>query len=322
LVSDVKYFSTRFNLPAPVIEIVNQTGGSVLPQADTIWAREVILDVTWAHAIAPAAKILVVCAKTAGLDDMYVATWYAAQKAKYVSLSWGSVEFDSQREFDAEFKKYTDRGVSFFSATGDQGSVRYPASSPYVIGVGGTSIKVDTNRKFLSESVYAYSGGGCSAYSLPCNGQKAILGTLCSGKRATPDISSLADPNTGVLIYHTYGCINVDQTTCFRVLGGTSLSSPIVAAYAASTGRQFTHQALYSKVYPIRDISSGSSSNMKGVYNNATIGYDLATGVGSILGKFPITTAAPSTTKAPSTPTPAPTHGKCVILETGGSFKW
>jgi subtilase family serine protease len=322
LLSDLAYFSQKFNLPTPNIRIVNQTGGSILPAVDASWVREITLDVQWAHAIAPGADILVVCATTGDLDNIYEATWYAAQNAKYVSMSWGSAEFESQSDFDAQFKKYTDAGVSFFAASGDFGAnVNYPASSPSVIGVGGTTIKVDSNKVFTSEIAWFSSGGGCSVYAEAPIAQSSNAGystKSCASRRGVPDISLLADPQSGALIYHTYGCNATGVTTCWIVMGGTSLGSPIAAALAAVSGRSFTHQMVYSGGLSFRDVTSGSSYDSNGNYQNATVGYDLVTGVGSLLGQFSSATTMPSTTTvaATTTSTPASSTGITTVAGT------
>src|SRR5690242_10343327 len=127
--SDLQIFSKKFNLPAPDLQIVYPQGQPALIDAN--WALEVCLDLQWAHAIAPRAKLMLVVAKTNSLEDLLGAVDYAvAHGATQVSMSWGSVEFAGQTGFDSHFISAT---ATFFVASGDLGfGTQYPASSPYV----------------------------------------------------------------------------------------------------------------------------------------------------------------------------------------------
>lgn len=328
--SDLVYFSQKFKLPKPNILVVNQTGGSTLPATDATWATEVILDTQWAHAIAPSAKILVVCASTASINDLFTAVWYAAQHAKYVSISWGTAEFQSQSDFEVEFKKYVDKGVTFISSSGDFGATtHYPASSSYVISVGGTTINTDSHHNFVSETGWISSGGGCSQFTAPAPAQASYEGykkISCAqvNKRAVPDTSCLANPNTGVLIYDSLNCNLTSPTSCWKVIGGTSLGAPITTARAVIFGGQFNANTVYSGLFPFRDITSGSSVGLNNNTYTATVGYDLVTGVGSPLGRFAVSSTAPAPTSTAipiqTTEQPSP-HPKCTVLKRGGIDK-
>src|SRR5580765_6139495 len=99
IASDLNVFSSQFGLPAASLKVVNQTGGSRLPNTDAGWAGEIALDVAWAHAIAPAADILLVEANSAQDGDLMAAVDYARRAAgvSAVSMSWGGSEYFSFR---------------------------------------------------------------------------------------------------------------------------------------------------------------------------------------------------------------------------------
>src|SRR5207248_10309218 len=103
--SDLHQFDLQFNLPDPILTKVNQTGGTSLPQADAGWAEEIALDIEWAHAIAPKAKILLVEATNADVNNLTAAVAFAARQPSVVavSMSWGAGEFFGENSFDSSF---------------------------------------------------------------------------------------------------------------------------------------------------------------------------------------------------------------------------
>ena len=139
--SDLNVFSSQYGLPACTtangcFQKVNQTGGTNYPRKDAGWALEISLDVQWAHAIAPGAKILLVEASSNSFANLLAAEDYAAGQAQYVSNSWGAGEFSGENGYDSHFVQ---PGVSFFVSAGDAGlPAEYPSASPNVISVGGT----------------------------------------------------------------------------------------------------------------------------------------------------------------------------------------
>ena len=132
------------------------------PAANSNWAIEISLDVEWAHAIAPKATIVLVEAPSNSLGDLLAGVQTANRNgASVVSMSWTVGEFSSETSLDNYFAS---NSVSFVAASGDAGTgVAYPAASPYVIGVGGTSLALDANGNYLSETAWSGSGGGISA---------------------------------------------------------------------------------------------------------------------------------------------------------------
>jgi len=129
------------------------------------WALETTLDVEWAHAIAPSAKILLIEAPTPSGANLLNAIDYAASRSDVVaiSMSFGGAEFTEETSLDSHF--VSKNGAVFFASAGDNGSgASWPASSPNVIGVGGTSLKLKSDGSLLSETAWSGSGGGVSAY--------------------------------------------------------------------------------------------------------------------------------------------------------------
>ncbi len=144
IVSDLAVFSSKFGLAPANIQVVNQSGGSALPASNSAWLLETSMDVEWAHAIAPGAKILLVEANSSGLGDLLAGVNYAraVPGVSVVSMSWGSSEFPTETAFDSDFT--TPAGhtpVTFVAASGDAGSPGlWPALSSNVLAVGGTSL--------------------------------------------------------------------------------------------------------------------------------------------------------------------------------------
>ena len=164
--SDLAVFSSTFGLPACTtangcFTKVDQTGGANYPRKDAGWALEISLDIQWAHAIAPGAKILLVEASSNSFANLLAAEDYAKAHAQYVSNSWGGSEFSGESSYDSHFAQ---SGVSFFVSSGDSGlPAQYPSASPNVISVGGTTLNF-SGSNFASETGWSGSGGGCSVY--------------------------------------------------------------------------------------------------------------------------------------------------------------
>jgi subtilase family serine protease len=311
--ADLGVFTNYFGLPSCTtangcFRKVNQTGGSTYPAGDVGWGQEISLDVQWAHAIAPGAKILLVLASSTSINDLMTAARYASQHANYVSMSFGAREFSGQSTFD---QYMTQAGVSFFASSGDIGAeVNYPAVSSKVIAVGGTTLNFDGSGNYASETGWSDSGGGCSVYTAAPAGQST--GSVnCNGKRGVPDVAAVANPQSGVYVYDSYGC---SGSSCWYQIGGTSLSAPIWAARAAISGQVFNTAFVYGRQAPLnfRDITSGTSTDGTSTYN-CLAGYDLVTGLGSWSGQPAATT---TTTAAPTTTTTTTTTGPTTTTTT------
>jgi subtilase family serine protease len=273
--ADLGIFSTQYGLPACTtangcFKKVNQNGKSSYPRADQGWGLEISLDIQWAHAIAPGAKILLVEANSNTFTNLMAAVDYARKNADYVSMSWGGSEFAGESKYDSHFRQ---TGVSFFVSSGDAGTpAEYPSASANVISVGGTRLTFNTDGSLKSETGWSGSGGGCSAYESKNAAQ--VTGSVdCAGKRATPDVSLDADPASGVSVYDSYGYQG--QQGWFKV-GGTSASAPMWAGRAATAGVVVDAAYVYGSNIAYRDITSGASDGA-----SCLLGYDMVTGRGS-----------------------------------------
>jgi subtilase family serine protease len=275
--SDLGVFSNQFGLPACTtangcFKKVNQTGGTSYPRKDAGWALEISLDIQWAHAIAPGAKILLVEATTNSFANLLAAEDYAKTHAQYVSNSWGGSEFSGEAANDGHFAQ---PGVSFFVSSGDAGlPAEYPSASPNVVSVGGTTLHFGPGGAFSSETGWSGSGGGCSAFE-PQNAAQSTGSVNCNGSRATPDVSLDADPASGVSVYDT---VRFQGQSGWFTVGGTSASSPMWAARSADAAVVVDAAYVYGTSIAFRDITSGNNGA------SALPGYDLVTGRGSWTG--------------------------------------
>ena len=283
-VNDLSVFSTQFGLPACTtangcFTKVNQTGGTKYPSSNAGWALEISLDIEWAHAIAPGAKILLVEASSASFTNLLAAEDYASAHAQYVSNSWGGSEFSGENTYDSHFNK---SGVSFFVSAGDAGlPAEYPSASPNVISVGGTLLTFNTNGSLASETGWANGGGGCSSYETATTAQSSFSGyaqVKCAGKRATPDVSLDAAPNSGAAVYDS---TKYSGQSGWWQIGGTSLSSPMLAARSADAGVVTNASYIYANNITFRDITSGNNGAA------CLVGFDLCSGRGSWTGTTP-----------------------------------
>lgn len=270
--SDLQLFSTQFGLPSANLEIHKM---SSFIQANSGWAMEISLDIQWAHAIAPAAKILLVEAKSSSLTDLLSAVNYARNRADVsaISMSWGGSEFSGQTGYDTYFT--STYGASFFASSGDAGGViSWPSSSANVVSVGGTTLT--QNGASYSETAWSGSGGGVSIQVPKPSYQSQTTYSM----RSTPDVAYNADPNTGFLVIDNYGYRTSNN---WWAVGGTSAGAPQWAAIQA-IGKSATNNNFYAN-YPqsysvdFNDVVGGTSGGF-----SAVAGYDLSTGIGSPIG--------------------------------------
>jgi hypothetical protein len=229
LTSDLQVFDQANGLPGPPLSVVDQAS----TKTNAVWASEEMLDVEWAHAIAPGASILVVEARSDSLGDLMNAVDVARNTpgVAAVSMSWGFSETSAETAFDAHFQTPAGhQGITFLAASGDAGPANgpdYPSSSPRVVAVGGTTLSTDLSGNYAGEVTWSGSGGGYSPYEPEPHYQASVQTT---GHRSTPDVAFLADPNTGVEVYETPPRSNVGS---WLIVGGTSLGTPAWAAIIA-----------------------------------------------------------------------------------------
>jgi len=309
IAADLAAFDARYNLPAA--KLIKATPGGGTPASDSGWALEIALDVEWAHVTAPGATILLVEANSASDTDLLAGVDYAvARGAKQVSMSWGGGEFYGVSSLDSHFNT---SGVTFLASSGDSGqAVDFPAVSPYVVGVGGTTISLDSAGNKLSETSWSGSGGGTSGVVA----RPSFQGGFQPGStRGVPDVSYDAAPGSGVVV--------IDGGVTYGV-GGTSAGAPQWAGLIAlanqgraatgqsslGTGQAFgTNSVLYnlaggsSYTNPngdFLDITSGSNGTPAGV------GYDTVTGLGSpVANRLVPDLVAKPTPPPPPSATPA-----------------
>jgi subtilase family serine protease len=282
IVSDLAFFDQTYSLPAPPsFTIVNQSGGTNLPGNNKGWASEIALDVEWAHAIAPGANILLVEANSALTSALNSAEDFArnASGVVVVSNSWGGSEFSTEKSMDFHYTTPAGHaGVTFTVAAGDSGAkAEYPSSSPDVLSVGGSTLKLKANGTRGNETVWNGGGGGASRFEATPSYQTG----LGIAKRGTPDVSYDANPNTGFAVFDSFGVGGWGQ------FGGTSAGAPQWAALIAiaDQGRTLAGKAplanaqsvLYS--LPLSDFHDITTGGSKGI--QAAAGYDLVSGLGS-----------------------------------------
>ncbi|MFE7323737.1 carboxypeptidase regulatory-like domain-containing protein [Streptomyces sp. NPDC057565] len=252
---------------------IDQRGGTNYPPPDAGWAGEIALDIDMVSATCPTCKILLVEADDNYLDNLGAAVNQAvAQGAKFVSNSYGGREGSDQAQADDAY--FNHPGVAITVSSGDDGyGVSYPAASQYVTAVGGTSlVKNGSTARGWTEGAWSGAGSGCSAYDLKPSFQKD---TGCA-RRTVADVSAVADPNTGVAVYHGG----------WQVFGGTSASAPIIASVYALAGTPATGSAPNSYPYAqptaLNDVTSGSNGGCTSAYLcKGGAGYDGPTGLGT-----------------------------------------
>jgi subtilase family serine protease len=251
-------------------------------ETDQGWSLETALDVEWAHAIAPNAKILLVEAKTESGANLMNAVDYARGRSDVtaISMSWGGDEFSDEATLDSHFT--SQYGASFFASSGDEGAgPEWPAASPNVVAVGGTHLNVSKTGTLLSETAWNESGGGISRYEPAPSYQTAYSIAKAKGKRSIPDVAYDADPDSGFSVYKGGGHPG------WYDVGGTSAGAPQWAAIQ-SLGLSVTNKNLYkdkaatNNALFFRDIKTGSNGSC-GYYCTTRANYDYVTGLGSPL---------------------------------------
>ncbi|HEY7417375.1 MAG TPA: S53 family peptidase [Ktedonobacteraceae bacterium] len=331
---DLQTFDRDYGLPDPPSFSQLAPYGSVPfnpnNQDQVGWAEETSLDIQWSHAVAPGANILVLTTPVSetegvqGLPQFLQLEQYAlAHNYKIFSQSWAATENTlftpaGYRVLNA-FNSFYMQAVlghhaTFFASAGDSGSanvdangkvypfptVGFPASSPWVTSVGGTSLYADINGNYQRETVWNdgsndATGGGVSQYfRIPAYQSAALPGSdlaLLKGYRGVPDIASNADPNTGVPVYLGF---LAQGKNGYYVFGGTSESSPTWAGLLADASQYAGHpiSLLNTKLYKLgqnpsvraqvyHDVTVGNNNQPPIPGYSATVGWDPVTGWGS-----------------------------------------
>ncbi len=286
--SDLAAYRSAAGLPTvPSFEKVNQEGEtSPLPSeapADDDWTLEESLDLDMVSSICPECNIVLVEADNDSGDGLYIAENTAASLAGYVSNSWGGSESSTDTTYDSEYFDHPGDVITASAGDSDYGVI-YPATSPNVVSVGGTSLSTASNSRGWTESVWNDGGGegtgsGCSAYEPEPSWQTALdLPSGCS-KRIDNDTAADADPDTGLAVYDTSN----DNGGWIEV-GGTSASSPMLAAMYALADNPGDTPAddIYTHTSDFYDVTSGSDGSCSPDYLcTAETGYDGPTGIGT-----------------------------------------
>ncbi len=302
--SDINFYANHFGLPSPNLVNVLVDGGS----GDGIDA-EVTLDIELALALAPQSRIYVYEGPNTGQGVLDTYNRIATDNiAKQISTSWGIGEnLESEQYLRAEntiFLQMATQGQTIYAAAGDSGAyddyppsktlvVDDPASQPYVVGIGGTHLSVNSQTGvYESESVWnnglnngAGGGGVSQVWPIPA-WQTKVSTTYSKTQRNVPDFALNADPNTGYSIYHNSQWV---------IFGGTSCAAPLWAAFTARVNQKrvalkkpvlgFANPLLYTiatgALYKgdFHDVVTGNN-----LFYNAHVGYDNASGWGSFNG--------------------------------------
>lgn len=301
IAQDAAAFSAFMGLPAPNLTIIGTpTESNYSTDANASWATETTLDVEWVHSIAPGAKIVLVVAPTNSFSDLFAGDATAASQPGVVSISnsWAGFEASLYPAFqlpvDNMFKLIGAQGESLQFASGDNGNnvsaigfydVSWPASSPYVTGVGGVSMAVNPdNGRIAFQSAWGtnlteiagpialgsppidppnnegfiYGGGGGQSDVYPA---PDFQRGLRSGRRLVPDISWLADPYTGVEVIYT----GDPQGDLFiEVVGGTSLATPMFSALWSIATQRAGHPLGQAAPY-LYNLPPGAITDVVGV---------------------------------------------------------
>lgn len=347
--SDIIAYATHFGLPAPKLKNIFVDGGS-----NSGIDAEVTLDIELALALAPKSEIYVYEGPNSyqGVLDTYnrIAT---ENIAKQVSTSWGLGEDLGGTQFlnaeNAIFLQMAAQGQTIYAAAGDSGAydeypnkktlvVDDPASQPYIVGVGGTTLHVNSNTgAYVSESVWnnglgkGSGGGGVSKIWPIPTWQKSVPNISSKTYRNVPDVALNADTNTGYAIYYNGQ---------WEIYGGTSCAAPLWAAFTSLVNQElkasqkpllgFANPVLYatganaSSSNAYHDVTSGNN-----LYYGAGANYDNATGWGSFNGAYlfvNLTNPSSSSAPAPTPPEPTPPPHKVspqftVSMTHSGAFK-
>jgi len=292
------------------------------PTYDSGWATEIALDVQWAHATAPLARIVLIESASASYSDLLGGVRLANNLgAGVVSMSFGGSETSSTSSVDSVFSA---ANMTYLAATGDSGAgVAWPSVSSKVLAVGGTTLTYG-GAGARSEVVWSSTGGGVSAYvATPTYQSSAVPGMGTTSRRTVADVAFNADPNSG---QYVAVIASGSSTVKWTSVGGTSLATPqwaglvaIANALRAVNGKAALaapHAALYTNISTVagtyasvfKDITSGSHGTCSACSGEA--GYDQATGLGTPNGDALLSTLSGLTVQTAPVVTAATINGK------------
>jgi len=307
VITDLRLAERAFGLTQVPIQVV-QVG---IPSTDTAGADEWDMDTQYSTGMAGSVKKLYIY-DTTSLSDSDVALMFSRfatdNIAKAGSASFGLCELfpfldGSMLADDEVFLEAAAQGQTVFASTGDTGAfcpvaagangvpagapfVNYPAASPYVVGVGGTTLVTNLDGSYDEELAWYAGGGGISQFEGASYWQTAAqVPSSQINSKGLPDVSMVADPYSGVTIY-----LDGAPACCY---GGTSLSSPLALGVWARLLTQNSHLGFASpRLYSLYDGSTIPGSYPQGGFHDITLGdnspypavpgWDYATGLGSL----------------------------------------
>jgi pseudomonalisin len=308
VIADLRTAEAAFGLPKVPVQVV-QVG---VASPDVSGADEWDMDTQYSTGMANDVKKLYLYTTTSLSDSdlaLEFSHWVTDDLAKAASASLGECEIfpyiDGSMAIDDEiFLEAAAQGQTFFASSGDTGSfcpvgpagvngvplgaplVNYPAASPYVVGVGGTSLLTNTDGSYNSEITWATGGGGISQFEGSPNWQASAVSLLGTANlRGVPDIAMDADPNSGAIVY-------VDGAA--EEVGGTSLSSPLaLGVWARAMSANHKIGAAGPRLYGLYDGTTTPATYPKGGFHDIVLGtntlytalpgYDLTTGLGTFI---------------------------------------
>ncbi|MGD1067640.1 MAG: peptidase S8 [Vulcanimicrobiaceae bacterium] len=257
--SDLAVYRAAFSLPSCTsangcFRKLGESGANTLPAPNAAWSQEIALDLDMVSAGCPACTIVLVEANSSSIDDLGAAVDVAAAQAPAaISNSYYASEWSNEQNEDVHYRH---PGIALTASAGDAGTPSYPAVSPFVTAVGGTSLHASAGS--FSETAWSYGGQGCSAYVAAPRWQRGP----CTS-RAAVDVAAVADPQTGVAFFCT-------TSGGWLVAGGTSVGAPLLAAAYALSGNPAAPGFSYQHPSAFHDVPP--------------TGIDLVTGLGSPKG--------------------------------------
>jgi subtilase family serine protease len=351
ITSDLRVFSAQFKLPNADFVQLNQKGlaNGSWPKVNADWAGEISLDVEWAHAIAPSAKIVLVEANSANPNDLAAAIDTARRQpgVSAVSMSWGLLQGTGMDAFQKYFITPPNHGtpITFVASTLDNGlsfpnGLYWPSVSPNVIAVGGTSMTVTADGTYVGETGWGPSTGGISTWFAQPEYQQPLV-TQSSQYRTVPDVSYHADNSSeGFAVYDT---VRLNGQTGWFNAYGDSAGAPQWAALVTIANQIRAENQLptldgrtqvlpglyalagvnYSAYYHDITTQTGATGKYSAGYH-----YDLVTGLGTPKADALVPALAllgtPSDPSLPPPPPPPPPSGGSSSFSgsgvTGGGF--
>jgi subtilase family serine protease len=275
--SDLAAFSSYYGIAAADLTVTWPGGKKNKPPVYSDWVVEEALDIEWAHAMAPQAKLFLVESVQVNTDPTWGAVTLAAKLVAQagggvVSMSWGDPEVKQEHNWD---KYFTTPGVVYFAASGDSGigvSI-YPGASPNVVSVGGTYFNRDRNGNFVNEVYYTGGGGGNISPYEPIPSYQSGIAGIVGTHRGYPDVAA------------DFCCAGIYLQGGWYSVGGTSWASPTFAGIVNAAGNK-QPSSLNELTWIYGELANPTA--YKADFNDITqgdsrcaVGWDLCTGVGS-----------------------------------------